>query len=127
MASAASKRAASRRVGEENPLARRNARAFGGSDVTGPITIDPPGNAGVASYGVGAGNVEINMRTVIASAFPTIYGNVFDGGNPCSPPESGTLYVCVTQTLTAETARRSCCRSTRSRCTWRASPRRERA
>jgi len=66
-----------------------------GTDVTGPITIDPPGAE--TSYGVGDGNVEIDMRTVFASAFPTIYGNIFDGGNPCIPPEQGTLYVCVTQ------------------------------
>jgi hypothetical protein len=68
-----------------------------GSDVTGPITIDPEETATSTGYGVGAGNVEIDMRTVFASAFPTIYGNIFDGGNPCVPPEQGTLYVCVTQ------------------------------
>jgi len=68
-----------------------------GGDVTGNITIDPAGNAGVSSYGVGAGNVEIDMRTVLGSAFPVIYGDVFDGGNVCSPAEKGTLYVCVTQ------------------------------
>ncbi len=72
-----------------------------GNDVTGPITIQPAGADSAQGYGVGAGNVEINMRTVFASAFPKIYGDVFDGGNPCSPPEQGTLYVCVTQQETS--------------------------
>ncbi len=66
-----------------------------GNDVWGNFAIDPAGAA--TDYGVGDGNVEINMRTVFASAFPTIYGNIFDGGSPCVPPEQGTLYICVTQ------------------------------
>jgi hypothetical protein len=66
-----------------------------GNDVWGNFSIDPAGSA--SNYGVGDGNVEINMRTVFASAFPRIYGDIFDGGDACVPPERGTLYICVSQ------------------------------
>ena len=70
-----------------------------GNGTTGPITALQLGSAGATAYGIGAGNVTIDLRQVLASAFPIIYsGTFFDGGSPCSPPEQGTLYVCVTQT-----------------------------
>jgi hypothetical protein len=65
-----------------------------GNDVSGSIAFVP---STATDYGVGYGNVGINMRTILASALPTIYGDIFDGGDPCLPPEKGTLYICVTQ------------------------------
>jgi hypothetical protein len=78
-----------------NTVTNDAGTVISGSDNTGPITIDAAGAE--TSYGVGDGNVEIDMRTIFASAFPKIYGNIFDGGTPCVPPEQGLLYVCVTQ------------------------------
>jgi hypothetical protein len=66
-----------------------------GGNVSGPVF---PLASGATAYGVGYGNVAINLRNILASALPAIDGNIFDGGDPCSPPEKGTLYICVTQT-----------------------------
>ncbi len=70
-----------------------------GSDTTGPITPLP--STGSAIYGVGAGNVSIDLRQVLSSFLSVMQPAIhYDGGaGPCYPPSGPTppLYVCITQ------------------------------